>query len=212
MWTIYMHKNKKNRKVYIGVTGQIPEYRWGVNGNGYHDGRFRNAINKYGWEGFEHIILYEGLTKEGAERHEVRLIQKYDSTHRDKGYNNAVGGGVNSGFHFTHSDQARGKKRSAKRTRPMTDEHRSAISKYHKGKVVPDEVKNRISNTQTALRGSQIDQYSTDGVFIRRWESISEAARTLGIDRTLIIVCCKGRQQKTHDMCFRYVANASSLI
>lgn len=33
-YTIYMHKNKINNKVYIGQTCQKPEYRWN-NGNGY---------------------------------------------------------------------------------------------------------------------------------------------------------------------------------
>ena len=68
-YCVYMHKNKLNNKVYIGITGQKPELRWNE-GKGYkYNSHFYAAINKYGWyEGFEHIILYDNLTKEEAER------------------------------------------------------------------------------------------------------------------------------------------------
>jgi len=51
-YTIYIHKNKINGKVYIGQTGQDPKKRWD-NGNGYKTcSRFWNAIQKYGWDNF----------------------------------------------------------------------------------------------------------------------------------------------------------------
>ncbi len=62
-YTLYMHKNKTNGKVYIGITSQKPEHRW-RNGNGYRGMMFMNAIKKYGWDNFEHLILHEGLTRE----------------------------------------------------------------------------------------------------------------------------------------------------
>ena len=58
-YTVYMHRNKYNNKVYIGITGRQPEIRWGSNGNGYwNNTHFYNAIKKYGWnDGFEHILM-----------------------------------------------------------------------------------------------------------------------------------------------------------
>ena len=52
-----------NKKRYIGLTGQKPEYRWN-NGEGYCYQTFvDNAIKKYGWNNIERIILKDELTK-----------------------------------------------------------------------------------------------------------------------------------------------------
>lgn len=90
---VYMHKNKLNNKVYIGITSQKPNQRWRNGTNYYGNKHFNRAIHKYGWiEGFEHIILYENITKEEAENKEIELIKYYDSTNQNKGYNIEHGG------------------------------------------------------------------------------------------------------------------------
>lgn len=90
-YSVYIHICPNN-KVYIGITSQKPEYRWD-NGKGYkNNDHFYKAIQKYGWENIEHKILYTGLAKVEAEQKEIDLIAKYDSTNREKGYNNENGG------------------------------------------------------------------------------------------------------------------------
>lgn len=87
-----MHKNKQNGKIYIGQTCQKPERRWSK-GNGYKGcPKFYQAIEKYGWNGFEHLIIQEHLTKEEADTLEKELIAKYNSTSKDAGYNISIGG------------------------------------------------------------------------------------------------------------------------
>ena len=91
-YTIYMHKNKINGKIYIGQTNQKPERRWD---NGKHCKNctaFNNAIQKYGWDNFEHIILFEGLSQNEANQREIELIKYYNTTNRDFGYNCQLGG------------------------------------------------------------------------------------------------------------------------
>lgn len=85
-----------NNKVYIGVTCRKPEYRWD-NGNGYTNAQRKiyNAIKKYGWENVKHEILFENLTKEEAEQKEIELIDKYNSTNDNYGYNIEKGGNLN---------------------------------------------------------------------------------------------------------------------
>lgn len=95
-YTVYMHKNKINSKVYIGITKRKPQYRWN-NGKGYKNQYFKRAIKKYGFDNFEHKILYENLTQKEAEQKEIELIYYYKSSERDFGYNISKGGMVNNG-------------------------------------------------------------------------------------------------------------------
>lgn len=92
---VYKHTSP-NGKIYIGITKQEPQTRW-KNGRGYADSpRFINAINKYGWDSFEHEIVAEGLSKADAEAMEIQLIALFDSTNPERGYNLALGGNANS--------------------------------------------------------------------------------------------------------------------
>lgn len=91
-YIVYMHLNKQNNKVYIGITCQVPFKRW-QNGEGYKKStHFYRAINKYGWNNFEHLILYTNLTQEEAILKEKELIQFFDATNPEKGYNLSPGG------------------------------------------------------------------------------------------------------------------------
>ena len=92
-YTVYMHI-APNKKRYIGITSQNPERRW-RSGNAYkHNDYFTNAIEKYGWDNFEHIIIVKGLSKKEAEWLEIELIKAFDTTNRDKGYNILKGGDI----------------------------------------------------------------------------------------------------------------------
>lgn len=50
-----------------------------------------------------------------------------------------------------------------------------------------------------------IDQFDTQGNFIKRWDSITEASKVLNISRTQIYNVLLGRKHKTHDFVFREV-------
>lgn len=91
-YKVYKHTNLLNNKVYIGITQQKVEKRW-QKGYGYSEQPyFYNAIKKYGWNGFEHEILFENLTEEEAKSKEQELIKKYKSNDRNYGYNLSKGG------------------------------------------------------------------------------------------------------------------------
>ena len=90
MYTVYLHVNKINNKKYFGQTCQNPIYRWG-HGSTYRNSKhLYRAIQKYGWENFNHFIIADKLTKEEADSLEVKLIQAYDTIR--SGYNICQGG------------------------------------------------------------------------------------------------------------------------
>ena len=101
---VYMHINKINNKKYIGITcRKKPEYRWGKNGNSYKGQVFKTAIDKYGWDNFEHIVLFENLCAEEAYNKEQELIHEYKTNQKEYGYNLSIGGEHGSTGHMNNS-------------------------------------------------------------------------------------------------------------
>lgn len=153
-YTIYMHKNKSNNKVYIGQTSQDPKKRWD-GGNGYKTSiRFYNAIQKYGWNNFEHIILFTNLSAEEANSKEKELIEFFNSTNDNFGYNIQ-----NGGKNFSHSEETKkriglanaksllGKKHSEEQNKKMSELFTGEGNPFY-GKKHKDETKQRISEAR----------------------------------------------------------------
>lgn len=92
VFCVYMHVNKTNNKKYIGQSCRVKE-RWEHNGIHYKKSpAFWAAIQKYGWDNFEHIILEEGLTADEANEKEKFYILKYNTIDSHYGYNIVIGG------------------------------------------------------------------------------------------------------------------------
>ncbi len=122
IWTVYMHINKANQKVYVGITSKKPEERWGKDGIQYKQKpqrAFRAALNKYpDWENdWGHIICAERLTEIEAKNMEIELIALYKSNccrykNPSFGYNMTDGGDGSVGFKQT--EEAKEKTRQAR--------------------------------------------------------------------------------------------------
>lgn len=88
---VYRHISPSG-KSYIGITHQKPEHRW-RNGEGYKNNiAFYNAIMKYGWNNFQHIIIVQNLSQDEASNLEKKLIQQYKTQDKNYGYNIKSGG------------------------------------------------------------------------------------------------------------------------
>ena len=88
-YKVYIH-TLPNGKKYVGITKQELEKRW-LNGKGYIQQDFRQAIDFYGWDNILHEIIAENLTKEQACDMEIFYIKKYDTINEEKGYNKILG-------------------------------------------------------------------------------------------------------------------------
>lgn len=102
---IYVHINKSNGKAYVGQTVQTLQKRWG-NGSEYQTCPFfYHAIQKYGWDGFEHKVLECGLEYNELDEREAYWIQYYDSL--NNGYNLTSGGKGNQILTEEHKEKIR---------------------------------------------------------------------------------------------------------
>ena len=150
-YTVYMHISPSGKR-YIGITSLEPKRRW-RSGKGYpNNEHFTSAIEKYGWDNFEHIIIAKGLSEEEAKWLEIKLIREWDSVNQDKGYNISLGGdgtsGMNPRDYMTEeakrerdrkaSESMKGKNKGKNPRDSMTEEAKieqgRKISEAHKGK------------------------------------------------------------------------------
>ena len=90
-YSVYIHINKVNGKKYVGVTTMKPETRW-CNGKKYKSNKhFTSAIDKYGWDSFDHFVIE---VESASRMYELEkfYIQFYNTTDPEKGYNRSLGG------------------------------------------------------------------------------------------------------------------------
>lgn len=107
-YKVYVHVNKHNGKKYFGITRKNDVNRRWLNGFGYRKNEhFFRSIQKYGWNGFHHWILFSGIDKETACKIEQQLIAEHRTIDKRFGYNLTSGG-----EHYTPSEQTLEKMRN----------------------------------------------------------------------------------------------------
>lgn len=195
-YTVYMHTNKINNKKYVGITSRSPEERWMSNGLGYRGQGFYNAINKYGWNNFEHEIIATGLTKDEACLMEMNLISKYNTN--QSGYNQSLGGEMSCHFKFTEDQKKRiSKTRIAKGVAKGEKNPQYGISpiermdteKYQSWKEKERQILS-LAREKTKIKVICVNDCNV-------FDSMSEAGRFYGIEPTLVSACCS----KKHKSC-----------
>lgn len=150
-YAVYCHQNQVNGKKYFGITSIKPSYRWS-NGKGYAENSLiRKAVNKYGWEHFDHIILHSGLSKDDAYLLETYYIEEFNTQNSEYGYNIAPGGtgGV------PHSEETKARISASEKGRPspmkgrhFSEETLKKLSEANKGKkhgAMSEEHKRKLS-------------------------------------------------------------------
>lgn len=219
-YTLYAHINKLNGKKYVGITAQKPKDRW-RNGTGYiRSPRFYNAIQRYGWEQFEHIILETDMSYEEACEAERKIIFSEHLTDPRYGYNLDSGGFAGKALSQEsklkisehHADFSGNKhplygKRHSETTKQKIRE--KAI-----GRRQPDEQKIKHSKAMMGSnnpRAKAVLCVNTGVIF----QTAKDAAKWINqFDGSYIGKCCKGIVQSAgvhpetnEPLCWRYVEN-----
>lgn len=174
-----------------------------------------NWINKELSEGYE--IIIEELDSVNFQENESWewLEQYWISQIKIWGFNitNLTDGGDgNKNQHF--SKETIQKRAEKLRGIPRDLETRRKISESHKGKILSEETKNKVSNSIKELQGRKILQYDLDGNKIKEWDCIVDAAKQLNIDKANIGHCCshKENHNSAGGFIWRYIEDSTPVI
>ena len=229
-YTVYCHENKSNGKLYFGITKTSTRRRWSK-GNGYKDQHiFSRAIAKYGWDGFEHIILFTGLSEEEAKQMEIDLIREFKTQDGRYGYNITDGGdstpvmigeenprsrgiivfnldGSFDAEFCTLSDAAKYLGVSSGTVCEVAKSHKATTANHFcMYKDECDDITHQPPRKagDMSAKCKAVSQYDLDGAYIQSFHSIKEAAERTGIKKTDISTVLSGRQHEAHGFQFRY--------
>lgn len=208
-YTVYMHICPNNKR-YIGITKLKPKERW-KNGKSYKNCiLFNRAIKKYKWENIEHKILYTNLSKEEAEKKEIKLIAYYKSNQKEYGYNIENGGHVNCVSEETKKKISEATRKAMQKPeikekmsiaqhnrisplkgRKLSDKHKEKLKLSHIGKNTgkrTDEQKQNMRKNNK--RKKKVLCIETNIIY----ESINEAGRKTNIDYRNIHRSCNNNK------------------
>ena len=204
-YIIYLHRNKINGKCYVGQTCQEPTARWGKNGWHYHDQEyFYRAIQKYGWNNFEHIILEKNISKEKVDERECYWGGYYHSL-APEGYNLQLGK-----FESKNISTLSTKNRSeASLEKWENDEYRQKVvnSRKKMWKEASEETKQKMLNNLDRsgkggkARSKKVECIETGIIY----ESTREAERQTGIGHNNISQVCNGKRLTAGKFHWRYI-------
>lgn len=226
VFLLYLHINKINHHVYVGITHHVnPNRRWGYSGQHYnHCRKFLNAIKKYGWDNFDHIILCR-TSKERAVVLERTLIAHYKRL--GISYNLANGGEGSQaisqetkellhkiksanppmmGKH--HTSEAKALIAEAGKNRVMKDSTKKLLQEKVWSKMnnihqfVTDEGRKRISKALSI----PVLQFDLENNFLREYSSIIEADNMYCKNKRQnhISDVCKGKRKTAYGYIWKY--------
>ena len=180
IYSVYVHKNLKNEKYYVGCTKRNPSYRWN-NGKGYkYNTQMWKDIQESDWNrDWVHGILGKFESEQDALKYEAFLIAMLDSVRN--GYNT--------------SSYSRG-------TCKRTEETKKKISESLTGKHLSEEHRKHMSESTTSKK--PVLQFSKTGEFIAEYPSEMEAERKTGCYLAHISKCCKGKRKSTGGYIWKY--------
>ena len=208
-YIVYAHISP-NDKYYIGITQQNPNNRW-KNGKGYVDNKyFTNAINKYGWDNFQHEIIASNLTKQEACNFEILLIKKLNTINKKHGYNCSAGGESGNTCAGKSEEEMKAIRQKMSdnhadfsgENNPMHGTHRFGDNNPFYGKRHNDETKQKMRANHADFRGENHPQWGRKLSEEAR-KKISESKTGINNPISKSVICI------TTDMVFNTINEAS---
>lgn len=200
---IYKFENPINGKVYIGKTKDIDKRLYQHTKVTIKKGtKFGNAISKYGIESFNFNIIVTIKSNNNSRLDtilnslEKHYIRKYDSF--NNGYNCTIGG--DGTINFKHSQATISKFRNRRHSKGT----KVKMSESRKGKSINRRVTEKWRNAIIQAKSIPVEQYTLDNTLIRKWSSISEAAKYYNISKSCICRVCKTERKSCKGFIWKY--------
>ena len=214
MTYIYLITNIEGDKIYIGKTNRK------YNREYCHKKRFGNQIC------IDYIDSID--TEDSAEwkKLEVFWIEQFRQWGFKLENKNSGGGGVSRHTESSRNKISlsnRGKKRSAEVIvklplfkkgnklflgRRHSDETKLKLRNCNLGKKHSEETKLKISNAKKGIRAydnnREVNQYDLNGVFLAKFNSLTEASIKTGSSRSKISACCRNKRKTTNNFKWEY--------
>lgn len=228
---IYMYTNKINGKGYVGQAQDFLDRKRTHISSSYNENArdynvpFHRAIRKYGIESFETIILKENLTKDEINYWEDYYIEQFNLYAKDGNGYNIAKGGIGGNLIKGKTEEEK-RERSQKISNSWTEERKKEHSRAIKGENNPmygvhrygkdapnygkkhsEENKRKMSEKKTGKnnpRSKRVAQYDKQGNLIKIWNYIRQVEKELGIHRSDICKCCKGKLKSAGGYIWRY--------
>ena len=201
-YTVYIHKNLKNEKYYVGCTSQNPKKRWDSGWGYQRNPKMWKDIQNSDWnKDWVHGILGKFKNEQDALKYESFLIAMLGSA--ENGYNSST----YSSYGFT--EETKRKLSELMTGRVFTEEHRKKLSESLTGHEISEETKKKISESHKGKINAptkSVVQYSKDGEFITEYTSTMEAERQTGCIHQNISKCCKGKLKSAGGYIWRYAS------
>ena len=200
---VYMHISPSNKR-YIGITSKEKvEQRWLKNGKGYKgQSYFYNAIQKYGWDKFQHIIVARNLSEDEAKWLEIEMIKQWKTSNQRFGYNRTEGGDKSHNYTEEEKEEIR-KVSKEKATEQWSEEgarekHSELMKKKMQEFYKTEKGKEHKKTLAKKNRRSETLLKQPKGVICLETKcffcSMSSAEKHYGIDKSVICRSCKNKR------------------
>ena len=206
---VYKITNNKNDKVYIGITTDSINRRKSDQlskaKNGY-PGKLYNAIATYGAECFNWEQIDTAISKDELAQKEKNYILKFNA--KEEGFNSDSGGGIQKKiYHYTIKGEYTGVFGSLAEASDYFDIPKKKVSKIcnsatHKFKLgyLSYDMKKDFGDKRT----KKVCQYSLEGDLMATFNSIAEASRITGVNKTSIAKVCRGSRKKAGNFLWKF--------
>lgn len=173
-YCLYAHICQANDKVYIGISKDVKK-RWAGKIHAYKNSTlFQNALKKYGWDGFIHIVICDSLTLEEACEKEKQWIEAYKK--EGMSYNLTDGGEGHLGI-------------------LLTEEQKQKLRDIRLGSHPTKETRKKQSEAQKNSNHRRKEIFAFDsksGELVHKYSSVIEAAQDLHLRDSCISQAARG--------------------